>query len=70
MRYMTVTSSGWQEFTPAEANRQGYGDAHIARPMASLIGSKGVWKVSRLGQESRAAMKAMAVYESARYLSG
>ncbi|MEZ4682746.1 MAG: Gfo/Idh/MocA family oxidoreductase [Caldilineaceae bacterium] len=68
LRYMTVTSGGWQEFAPAEANRQGYGDAHIAQAYGIIDWIEGrVEEYRGSAKEGRAAMEIMmAVYESAR----
>ncbi|MCL4860011.1 MAG: Gfo/Idh/MocA family oxidoreductase [Caldilineaceae bacterium] len=68
LRYMSATSGGWQTFAPREAERQGYGRAHVDQAYGIVDWIEGKVEDYRgQAQYGFAALEVMmAVYESAR----
>ncbi|MBX3016162.1 MAG: Gfo/Idh/MocA family oxidoreductase, partial [Caldilineaceae bacterium] len=68
LRYMTTTSGGWQTFQPTEAEREGYGRAHVDQAYGIVNWIEGKLDDYRGKAEyGRAAMEIMmSIYESAR----
>jgi len=68
LRYMTTTSGGWQTFQPTEAEREGYGRAHVDQAYSIVDWIEGrVEDYRGKAEYGRAAMEIMmSVYESAR----
>jgi predicted dehydrogenase len=68
LRYMTATSGGWRTFEPSEAERTGYGRAHVDQADGIVAWIEGRDEDYRgQAQYGKAALEIMmAVYESAR----